>query len=96
MNINDLSLYPIALGGFRHLTWTRYYNANHYAAAIVAVMTTDKLGDIIDWTAYLGGTAGDKREEEAVRHIAEYTGCKLSEQDARYFFPELENEWYRT
>jgi hypothetical protein len=104
MNISELERHAIKLDSLRYVTWTRYYNANYYAAAIVATITVtgentkspNGPGEIIDWSAYMGGTDGTKREEEAVRHIAEYTGCKLTPQDAYYFFPELADEWYRT
>lgn len=64
------------------LVEARYYNANRYACAVVAVMTPG-----VDWAAYMGGCGSDLSEEEAVRFVAR-KGCKLSEEDARHFFPD--------
>jgi hypothetical protein len=62
----------------------RYYNANYQACAIVAVV---KEG--IDWAAYIGGADYRLPEKEALKHVAD-KGDKLSEQDARYFFPDID------
>ena len=61
----------------------RYWNSNGYAVGVVASIGT---GD--DWSAYIGGAAPES-EQEGLLFIALH-GSKLSEQDARYFFPELE------
>ncbi len=37
------------------LTWERYGNANRFAWAIVAVSTLDRDGNLISWSAYMGG-----------------------------------------
>ena len=62
----------------------RYYNANYYATAIVAVITEG-----IDWAAYIGGANYQLPQKEAARYVAD-RGDKLSEQDARYFFPDID------
>lgn len=61
----------------------RYYNANYYACAIVAVVTKG-----IDWAAYIGGASAEASEEDVVFFVAT-RGCKLSEKDARHFFPDI-------
>lgn len=61
----------------------RYYNANYYATAIVAVVIEG-----INWAAYIGGAPVDIPEHEAMEFVAA-KGCKLPEQDAHYFFPEI-------
>lgn len=61
----------------------RYWNANGYATAIVAVVT---LG--VDWAAYIGG-GPTRRESDCVVEVARH-GSKLSEEDARHFFPQVE------
>ena len=67
------------LGG-RIVKRGRYYNANGFAVAIVAVVTEG-----IDWAAYIGGTHDDRSADETVIWITRY-GCKLSEGDARHYF----------
>jgi len=69
--------------GDKQIIEGRYYNANYYATAIVAVVTED-----IDWAAYIGGVPVDIQEREAVEFVAD-KGNKLSESDAKYFFPEI-------
>jgi len=61
----------------------RYYNANYYATAIVAVITEG-----VDWAAYIGGAPADLPERETVEFVAA-RGCKLSKNDAKHFFPEI-------
>ena len=75
--------------GSRRLITGRYYNANYYATAIVASVTEG-----IDWAAYIGGADVRASEGEAVEYVAGY-GCKLSEADARHYFPELKDMRYR-
>jgi len=58
----------------------RYYNANGFAVAIVAVITEG-----IDWCAYIGATDSSKSEEETVEFVSKF-GCKLAEEDARRYF----------
>ena len=76
------------LGG-RKLYTARYYNCNYYATAIVASVTEG-----IDWAAYIGGADVAAPKQEAVEFVAR-TGAKLTERDARYFFPGLKNIPYR-
>jgi hypothetical protein len=62
----------------------RYYNANYYATAIVAVVTEG-----IDWAAYIGSANYMLPENSALQVVAD-EGDKLSEKDARYFFPDID------
>lgn len=62
----------------------RYYNSNGFAVAIVAVITEG-----VDWAAYIGGTDLIQRERDAVEWVAE-KGDKLSSEDARYYFPDID------
>ena len=61
----------------------RYWNSNGYACAVVASVGVEG-----EWAAYIGG-ADPQREEEALHSVAE-GGAKLSEADARHFFPEID------
>ena len=61
----------------------RYWNSNNYGCAIVAV-----IGRNNDWAAYIGGCPPES-EEEGLAFVAAH-GAKLSEEDARHFFPDLE------
>lgn len=66
----------------------RYWNANGYATAVVA-----SIGDEGAWSAYIGGCP-PKSEEEGLQIVAR-DGCKLSEEDARHFFPDLDLPYRR-
>ena len=60
----------------------RYWNNNSKGISIVALLTKG-----IDWAAYIG--ADDGWEEDACIAWTAYHGAKLSEEDARYFFPDI-------
>ena len=60
----------------------RYWNSNGHGIAIVASIT-----DPVDWAAYIGADTGS-REKDCIRYAADY-GDKLSEKDARHFFPKI-------
>jgi len=68
----------------RPIQCARYYNANGFAVAIVALITLN-----IDWAAYIGGTDLTERQEDAIDWVSR-KGCKLSGKDARYYFPDIE------
>lgn len=76
----------MTLGG-RKLITGRYYNCNNFATAIVASITEG-----IDWAAYIGGAGCELPAEEAAKYVADY-GAKLSEEDARYFFPQIKLQY---
>jgi len=69
--------------GKREILQARYFNANYYACAVVAVITHG-----VDWAVYMGGCDYKLPWKEANEFVAEY-GCKLSAEDARYFFPDI-------
>lgn len=73
----------LTASGRQILARPRYWNANGYATAIVAVK-----GDVDDWAAYIGG-CDPWSEEEAYDFVARF-GCKLREDEARFFFPNIE------
>lgn len=75
--------------GTRRIIEARYYNANHFAVAIVAVITEG-----IDWAAYIGGDDGTQRERETIAYVRD-NGCKISEEDARHYFPDIELPYRR-
>ena len=68
-------------------------NAVRAPVAIVAVESYYK-HELMDWSAYIGGTTDTWKEESAIDAVAEH-GDKLSEKDARYFFPHLPPEKWR-
>ena len=61
----------------------RFWNCGGKQIAIVAVVTKD-----IDWAAYIGAD-NSYTEDETLNYVAR-RGCKLTEKDARYFFPGIE------
>ncbi len=65
----------------------RFWNQGGKQLAIVAIVT--QLGDKGDWAAYIGTDAPDSyREEDTLMEVAQH-GCKLSDKDARHFFPDI-------
>lgn len=61
----------------------KYWNANYYSTAIVAVVTPQ-----VDWAAYIGGADYRLPEKEAVEYVSR-TGCKLGKETAKHFFPNI-------
>ena len=66
----------------------RYWNTDGYGCAVVA-----SIGYGNDWAAYIGG-CDPQSEEEGLMFVANH-GAKLSEKDARHFFPTLDELSYR-
>ena len=63
----------------------RFWNQGGKQLAIIASVTKG-----VDWAAYIGTDAPDSNTEDAtLQHVAKW-GCKLSENDARHFFPNME------
>ena len=74
-------------GAHRAETLTaRYYNANGVQTAIVA--RAHRHGERGDWAAYIGSTTTALTQDETVDWVLRY-GCKLSREDAAYYFPAL-------
>ena len=67
----------------------RYWNPQNANICIMASVTPN-----IDWAAYIGANPHAYREEEAMEWALDL-GAKLSEEDARYFFPQFEGIKYR-
>lgn len=66
----------------------RYWNTGEYAVAIMAVSTEG-----VDWAAYIGATPSiGHREEDTMTHVCQW-GSKLSERDARHFFPNIKEPY---
>ena len=80
---------------------SRYWNANGFAVAIVAVVTlrpttnnhTEPLP--IDWACYIGATEGGFTLEADTVIFAYRNGCKLSRDEALAFFPQFAKVPYR-
>lgn len=70
--------------GHRYFKQARYWNVNFVAITIVASITHE-----VDWAAYIGGVFGRTREAEAIDWTLKH-GAKLSEEDARYFFSDID------
>lgn len=63
----------------------RFWNSRGKHIAVVACITKG-----IDWAAYIGTDALNSSSfDGTLKHVAKY-GCKLSERDARHFFPDIE------
>ena len=61
----------------------RYWNINGLGVAIIASVGVEGA-----WSAYIGAST-PMREEETLAQVL-YEGAKLSEKDARHFFPEID------
>lgn len=72
-----------------NITHWRYWNANGFGTAIVAV-----LGGANDWAAYIGAQPDPSSEQETVEWVSRH-GCKLGESEARAFFHMDETLVYR-
>lgn len=75
--------------GVKYTIERRYFNAQGWAVAIVASITHG-----IDWGVYIGATWGPMSEKETMEYVVK-NGCKMQEEDARYYFPELKSMPYR-
>ena len=61
---------------------------------VVASITKKPDGEGFDWAGYIGADPAAHSEEAALKTVASY-GAKLSEEDARYFFPDIELPYRR-
>jgi len=62
----------------------RFWSPQGKQIAIVACITKG-----IDWAAYIGADAPNSyREDDTLKYVSE-RGCKLSREDAKYFFPGI-------
>lgn len=77
---------------FKQTDWQRYlegrfWNQGGKQIAIVAIITEQN--ERGEWAAYIGTDAPHSCTEQAtLEHVAEH-GCKLSDKDARHFFPAI-------
>ena len=62
----------------------RYYNTHNMQVAIVACIT-----ESVDWAAYIGATLDAMTEEDTLIAVAR-RGAKLTEVDAKHFFPNVD------
>lgn len=63
----------------------RYWNCGEPQVAIVAIIT--QIRDFGDWAAYIGSSSFTT--EQLTCCFAADQGRKLTEKDARHFFPEI-------
>ncbi len=91
---DELFRYHYALDNNRVVVPARYTNANGFALAVIATITFDDDGEMIDWAAYWGGCDQTKREHDCYEWVRK-NGNKMSLEDACYFFYELPGCLYR-
>lgn len=85
--IRDTSYYVFKETDCKRYLEGRFWNQSGKQMAIVAIVTG--LDDRGDWAAYIGTDAPDSFSEQAtLEYVAEH-GCKLSERDAKHFFPAI-------
>lgn len=79
-----MSNYVFRDNGFKQSIEGRFWNCQGKQIAIVATITK-----WVDWSAYIGTDAPNSySEDNTLAYVAEH-GCKLSEKDARHFFPNI-------
>lgn len=71
----------------------RYWNPGierypNLSIGVIASITKKPSGEPFDWAAYIGTDPTAHNEETVLKTIAQY-GTKLSENDARHFFPDI-------
>ncbi len=69
--------------GNREIRVARYFNSNWTAMIIIAAINEGR-----DWAVYASGVDHMMSEEIAAEWCSHH-GCKMSEKDARYFFPDV-------
>ena len=85
MDIDALPYYHFDETEYKVNLEGRFWNQDGKHLAIVAVITKN-----IDWASYIGTDAARSySEDDTLNYVAE-RGCKLSEKDARHFFPGIE------
>jgi len=62
----------------------RFWNQDGKQLAIVACISKG-----VDWAAYIGTDAPNSQDEDSTLNYVAKWGCKLSEKDARHFFPSI-------
>lgn len=82
--------YKFQVIGSRQFYEGRFWNPQGKQIAVVASVTED-----IDWAAYIGTDAPDSWKECDTCVWAAANGAKLSYEDAKHFFPEIELPYRR-
>jgi len=65
----------------------RFWNQGGKQLAIVAIVT--EANGHGDWAAYIGTDAPNSYTEQATLEYVAERGCKLSQKDAKHFFPAI-------
>jgi len=87
INLDALPYYAFKKTESKRYLEGRFWNQGGKQLAIVAIVTA--IGNHGDWAAYIGTDAPNSYTEDATLiHVAD-RGCKLSEKDARHFFPGI-------
>lgn len=77
------SHYRFAHSNYGEKLEARFWCSNSCSIAIIASITYG-----VDWAAYIGSD-NSQAEDDTLQYVSRW-GNKLSEKDARYFFPEIE------
>ena len=76
---------------YRRKLEARFWNCSGKQIAVTASITRG-----VDSAAYIGTDAPNSwKEEDTLKYVDEH-GCKLTEKDARYFFPNVELPYRQT
>lgn len=87
MNLDALPYHVFKRDGSKRYLEGRFWNQGGKQLAVVAIVT--ELNGHGDWAAYIGTDAPDSYTEKAtLLYVADH-GCKLSDKDAKHFFPEI-------
>ena len=87
LDLDTLPYYVVEKTDTHRVLEGRFWNAQGKQIAIVASVT--RIGDKGDWSAYIGTDAPDSYMEHDTCVWAAKYGAKLSEADARHYFPDI-------
>lgn len=87
MNLDTLPYYCFKVIEGKRFLEGRFWNQGGKHIAIVAV--ANQYGERGDWAAYIGTDEFDSDTEDATLNYVATWGCKLSERDAKHFFPDI-------
>lgn len=88
-NLDNLPYYVVEKSETRRILEGRFWNCQGKQIAIVATVTYFPQVGRGDWSAYIGTDAPHSVDEmDTCKYVARY-GCKLSENDAKHYFPEI-------
>ena len=88
-NIDTLPYYVVEKTATHRILEGRFWNCQGKQIAIVATITYFPQVGRGDWSAYIGTDAPHSVTEQGTCEYTARYGSKLSDKDAKYYFPEI-------